>query len=231
MKYGWIIFIFVFIFGISFTVSATNTDLVTQPLLDEEKSDIAQREFVKITSYTPLVAKCFDVRDDHMVVVGAKKGNTAFIAVYNDGGVFQYGFKTTEYGSFRVMWSGNDIAYYSIRSTFLFVINENGTITEAYRVANTMENSIYDRDVLMADTKQVGDSTYHMTNESAIADAFLSSYKKIIKTSAGGTTVIYDAGRDQNLRIVGGIAIFLLVSAFIADCCVVSIKRQGKKKT
>ena len=232
MKYvTWIIFAFVLLLGMSFTVLAADTGLATQPLSDEDRYDIEQREFVQITSYTPLAAKCFDVRIDHMVVVGAQKENTAFIVVYNDCGVFQYGFKTTEYGSFRVMWSENDIAYYSIRSNFLFVINESGTITDACRVANTMENSIYDRDILMADTKQIGDSTYHMLNENAIADIFLNSYGKIIKTSAEETTVIYDAGRNQNLRIVGGIAIFLLVSAFIAGCCVVSIKRQGQKKT
>ena len=187
---------------------------------------VNQNKFVKITSYSPLSVKCFDVRDDHMVVIGADAGDTAVIAVYDDRGNFQYGFETKEYGSFRVMWSGNDIAYYGIRSTFLFKINKDGKITEICRVADTMENSIYDRDVLLSTTRKVGISTYRMTNERAIADALPGSFKKIIKTDTKGTTVIYDASSNQRARLVGGLVGFLILSSFIVSCTVAGIKKH-----
>ena len=223
---------FVFIIAVPFSVSAIDTGLITQSLSDEEASDIVkQREFVKITSYTPLTAKCFDVSDDHMVVIGADAGDIAIIAVYNDSGIFQYGFKTKEYGSFRVMWSGNDIAYYSIRSALIFEINEDGKITEICRVANTMENSIYDRDILLSTTRKVGTATYSMTNERSVADALSSSFKKIIKTDAEGSRVIYDASGNQSARVVGGIVIFLILSSVIVSSIVVGIKKHCKRET
>ena len=211
-------------------VLAMDTGLATQPLSEEEISDIVKRrEFVKITSYTPLAAECFDVRDDHMIVIGADAGDTAIIAVYDDRGNFRYGFETEEPGSFRVMWSGDVIAYYSIRSTFVFHINQDGKITDIRRVESTMENSIYDRDVLLSTTRTVGTSTYRMTNESTAADILSASFKKIIKTDPEGATVIYDASSNKRIRVVGGLIISILLSAFLVSGIVVGIKRHCNK--
>lgn len=227
----WVIILLMLIVIITtpLAVSALDAGLTTQPLSDEEISDIVkQRKFVKITSYTPLAAKCFDVRDDHIVVIGADSGNTAIIAVYDDCGNFQYGFETEEPGSFRVMWSGDAIAYYSIRSTFVYHINQDGEITNIYRVESTTENSIYDRDVLLSTTRTIGTDTYRMTNESAFADTLSTSFKKIIKTDSKGTAVIYDASGNKHTRVVGGLIVALLLSAFLVSSIVMGIKKYCK---
>lgn len=224
------LFVLIFVMAIPFTVAAMDTGLTTQTLSDEEISGIVkQRQFVKITSYTPLAAECFDVRDDHMIVIGADAGDTAIIAVYDDRGNFRYGFETEEPGSFRVMWSGDVIAYYSIRSTFVFHINQDGKITDIRRVESTMENSIYDRDVLLSTTRTVGTSTYRMTNESTAADILSASFKKIIKTDPEGTTVVYDASSNKRTRVVGGLIISILLSAFLVSSIVVGIKKHCNK--
>ena len=216
--------------GVSFAVSAMDAGLAKESLSDEEISDITQRnKFVKITSYTPLVAKCFDVRDDHMVVIGSQMGDEAVIAVYDGDGNFQYGFKTESYGSFRVMWSGENIIYYGIRSALLFEIDKDGNITDISRVANTMENSIYDRDVLLSTTRKVGNSTYRMTNELAIADALPGSFKRIIKTDDNGSVVIYDASGNRCARIWGGVGISLIVLLIFVYGIIVFVKQQRNK--
>ena len=233
MKWAkWMIglFVLIFVMAIPFTVAAMDTGLTTQTLSDEEISGIVkQRQFVKVTSYTPLAAECFDVRDDHMIVIGADAGDTAIIAVYDDRGNFRYGFETEEPGSFRVMWSGDVIAYYSIRSTFVFHINQDGKITDIRRVESTMENSIYDRNVLLSTTRTVGTSTYRMTNESTAADILSASFKKIIKTDPEGATVIYDASSNKRTRVVGGLIISILLSAFLVSSIVVGIKKHRNK--
>lgn len=233
MKWAkWMIglFVLIFVMAIPFTVAAMDTGLTTQTLSDEEISGIVkQRQFVKVTSYTPLAAECFDVRDDHMIVIGADAGDTAIIAVYDDRGNFRYGFETEEPGSFRVMWSGDVIAYYSIRSTFVFHINQDGKITDIRRVESTMENSIYDRDVLLSTTRTVGTSTYRMTNESTAADILSASFRKIIKTDPEGTTVVYDASVNKHARMVGGLIVFLLLSALFVTNMVVGIKKHRNK--
>lgn len=224
------LFVLIFVMAIPFTVAAMDTGLTTQTLSDEEISGIVkQRQFVKITSYTPLAAECFDVRDDHMIVIGADAGDTAIIAVYDDRGNFRYGFETEEPGSFRVMWSGETIAYYSIRSQFLFKIDEDGKIMDVCRVDSTMENSIYDRDILLSTTRKVGTATYCMSNESAVTDALSSSFRRIIKTDPEGTTVVYDASVNKYARVVGGLIVFLLLSALFVTNMVVGIKKHCNK--
>ena len=222
-----ILIIVLSLIGIPLTVSATDTGLATEVLSSEEISKFSEKsEFIKITSPSPMAASCFDVRDDHMVVIGANAGDTAVITVYDDCGNFQYGFTKEELGSFRVMWSGNDIAYYSIRSALLYKINRDGRITNISRVANTMENSIYDRDVLQSTTRTVDNTTYHMTNELAIADRLPGTFKKIIKADTAGTTVIYDASGSQRINIIVGLVFFGLLSVFIASAVIVGMKKQ-----
>ena len=219
------------------TVSAIDTGLITEELSNEEISDlIKETEFLKIASYSALTLKCFDVRNDHMIVIGSDAGDTAIITVYDDCGNFQYGFETKEPGSFRVMWSGNEIAYYSIRSTLLYKIDKDGQITNISRVSNTLENSIYDRDVLQATIRNVDDTTYRITNELPFADAILGSFKKITKTNAFGTTVIYDATVNQHNKIIVGLVVFGLLLIFIVTSIIITIKNrkdrtQGDKRT
>ena len=206
-------------------VSAVGSELATEPLTNEEIRDITdKRAFVKLTSYSPAAVKCFDVRDDHTIVMGVDAGSTAIIAVYDGSGSFQYGFETTEYGSFRVMWIENDIAYYSVRGSKLFRINEDGKIIDICRIANTAENSIYDREVLQSATRTVGASTYRMTNGNKFVDSLSGSYGKIIKTDEEGTSIIYDASSSWRARTIGGLVVFVLLLSFIAICSIVGIK-------
>ena len=231
MKYfKWIILFLeiMFIFSIPFTAAALDTGLDTESVSEEEKAeliDIEDNEFKKFTSYSPLVVKCFDVREDHMLVIGASKGSTAVIAVYDADGNFQYGFKKKVYGSFRVMWSGNDIVYYGVRSSLLFKINEDGEITDIRRAANTKENSVYDIDVLTSTTREVGDVTYRMTNGGKFIDSFSGSFKNITKTDAQGTYIVYDATDDQIARRIKFAVIAVLFCAFLAYGIVSNIKR------
>ena len=217
--------------GVPRTVSAIDTGLDTEALSNEEISDLVKKnEFLKITSYSPLSANCFDVRDDHMVVIGADAGDVAVIAVYDDCGNFQYGFEKEKLGSFRVMWCGNDIAYYSIRSALLYIINKAGEITNICRVTNAIENSIYDRDVLQATTRIVDGTTYRMTNDLAVADKLPGSFTKITKTDAAGTTVVYDASNNQRTHIIGGLVVFGLLSTFIVGSIIMGIKKHCNTK-
>lgn len=222
--------IVVILISIPFKALAIDTGLATESLTEDEKIVISeQRVFEKLTAYTPISANCFDVRSDQMIVIGAKTGESAIIAVYSDDGLFQYGFQTKEPGSFRIMWSGDAIAYYSIRSGLLYKINDDGEITDIFRVPSTTENSIYEQKTLSAFTRQVGNSTYHMTNGNIVIDALSTSFNKIIKTDTGIEAVIYDASNNQRARIIGGLVVFALLSTFIVCRIIWGIKKHYNK--
>jgi len=221
--------------GIPLTASALDAGLETEPVSEAEMFELIAREaneFTKFTSYSPLVIKCFDVREDHMIVVGSMKGTTtAIIAVYDGDGVFQYGFETEIYGSFRVMWSGNDIVFYAIRSSLLLKINEDGKITDIRRVAHTTGKSAYDQKVLLSKTREVDGVTYRITNGSVFTDFFRGAFKKITRTDAQGTSVVYDASGHQRLRIVSvAVAVGLVLPAFIAVCVVANVKKMRAQR-
>ena len=214
----------------SCVVLALDFGLDVESLPDEEIEEIAERRnFVKFTSDTLLPVKCFDVRDDHMIVIGATSRNDAVIAVYNADGNFQYGFKTKEPGSFRVMWNGDSIAFYSIRAERLYTVNEYGKITDIQHVVSSMENSIYDREVLSATTRTIGDYTYHMSNDRTFADGFSTTFKKITRTDVKGTIVVYDASGQKRVHTISRLIIFVIMVLFIAICIVVGINKQLKK--
>lgn len=217
------------IFIIPCTVSALDSGLETESLSVEEIAEISKhRTFEKITSYTPMPAQCFDVRNDHMVVVGATMGPDAVIVIYNAEGDFQYGFKTSENGSFRVMWSGNSIAYYSIRGNRLYTINGDGVIIGVKEVVSSSNNSAYDQKVLLSTTRTVDDCTYRMTNDRAFADGFASSFKKIIRTKEEETTVVYDAGSKKQGQMAGIVAMIVFFVAFMVVGIVIFVKKHSK---
>lgn len=220
--------------GIPLAASALDAGLETEPMSEEETARLAAMEayeFAKFTSYTPRVIKCFDVREDHMIVVGSMKDTTtAIIAVYDGDGVFQYGFEKETYGSFRVMWSGNDIVYYDIRGSKLFRIDADGEIIDIRRVPSTTENSVYDQKVLLSKTREVDGVTYRMTNGSVFADVLRGSFKKITRTDAQGTSVVYDASGHQRLRIASVAVVTVLAPAFIAVCVVANVKKMRAQR-
>lgn len=220
----------IFIIALPLSASALDAGLKTETISEKEKAEIANNvEFTELISYTPQAVKCFDVREDGMVLIGTGGGGTAIIVVYDSFGNYQDAFETEDPGSFKVMWSGNDIAYYSIRGQRLYKINDNGEIVDIRYVPSTAENSIYQNDILSATTRKVGDVTYTMTNESTLADRFASSFKKIIKTDASGTSVIYDASGNHRNNTVLKIVIFIAISAFVAFGVVKGIKEHCKK--
>lgn len=222
--------------GIPLTASALDAGLETEPVSEEETARlvaIEANEFAKFTSYSsPRVIKCFDVREDHMIVVGSMKdATTAIIAVYDRDGVFQYGFETEIYGSFRVMWSGNDIVFYSIRSSLLFKINEDGKITDIRRVLSTTGQSVYDQKVLLSKTREADGVTYRMTNGSAFADVLRGAFKKITRTDAQGTSVVYDASSHQRLRIASvAVVVGLVLPTFVAGAVIANIEKMRAQR-
>lgn len=220
----------IFIIALPLSASALNAGLKTETISEKEKAEIINTvKFNELISYTPKAVKCFDVREDGMLLIGTGKGGTAIIVVYDAFGNYQCAFETEEPGSFKVLWSGNDIAYYSIRGQRLYKINDNGEIVDIRYVPSTAENSIYENDVLSSTTRKVGGTTYTMTNEGALADWFGTSFKKIIKTDANGTTVVYDASGNYRTNTVLKIVIFIAISAFIAFGVVKGIKEHCKK--
>ncbi len=226
-----VLLILVIISGTPLTASALDSGLIAETLPEDQYSSIynnSTNNLKKITSYTPQAVKCFDVREDHMIVIGTATGNNAMIAVYDSIGNFQYGFETIVYGDFFVMWSGYDIACYTVRGNLLFIVNKDGKIIDIKKVASNKETSKYQWDVLEATTRTVDTTTYRMTN-GTIADFFSSSYKKITKTDAEGTTVIYDASRNWRSRIIWGVIAFLLLSSFMVYGIVDGIKKHCEK--
>ena len=200
--------------------------LLTEPYPNEELSGRLKSKFKKTTSYTPLVSSCFDVRYDHMLVVGAKEGETAVIAVYDETGKFQYGFEKEELGNFKVMWNGDNIAYYSIRGDYLCTISEDGEILDLRSVVNSTENSVYTTKVLESRTRTVGTSTYHMSTGKRIDFSLSGAYKIITRTEADGTTtIIYDASADRQSRNTKILLYFLIGSPLLAIGCIKGIQR------
>lgn len=207
-----------------------HTGLETETVPSNEFSEIASnREFIKITEETALPAKCFDVREDNAIVIGSSSANTVTITVYDAAGNFQYGFETEELGSFRVMWNGDSIIYYSIRGERLYEIDSDGKIINIENVISSTENSVYDQKVLMSTTRTVGESTYNMTNGNRFVDVFSASFSQIIKEDAGGNMVVYNASENKLMLTFWRLVLFVVLSTFFVICIVANVKKRFNK--
>jgi len=229
MKYvKWItaLLLLVFMTGIPITVAALDTGFTTEALSDEEISEIIEiRPFEKITDYTPKMVNCFDVRDDHMVVIGVDNGDNVIIAVYDAQGNFQYGFQADTFGSFGVMWSGDNIAYYTVRGDKIYEINANVEITNVRRVLSSVDNSVYYDEVICATTRTVGNSTYKMTNGNIVVDRFSGSFQTITRTDEAGTAVVYDASAHRRTRLANTALVIPAILAFFGLALYISITK------
>ena len=84
--------------------------------------------------------------------------------------------------------------------------------------------------MLLSKKREVDGVTYRMTNGSVFADLLRGSLKKITRTDAQGTSVVYDASGHQRLRIVNVAVVAVLAPAFIAVCVVANVKKMRAQR-
>ena len=220
---------------LSINVNAIQMPLSVREVTGEECEKILNNmQFTVVHSETeieffPIV--CFDVRDDGLVAIGAKKHltNEGIICVYKDG-IFQYGYSFNVGSKFDIRWSNELINIRTDRSSLVLSINREGQVV---RVLEDLQGQVnFDQR-----KKVVNGEMYFMQNnfENELFNVmgFIgSSYAQFCVTNAAGeTTVLYDVSDRMLLRMT--IAVIAFGSFFviaILNLIIQGVRRRKKEK-
>ena len=212
------------VFSLSLRVTAASATLETQEYPPESVESFVGNIDVKLISSEPSKGGiyCFDVCEDGRIAIGYD--NKDVISVYSHDGDFLYGYSFDCSGKFYVLWEGEEICIFFIRSDVLMKLDSEGNCIDCLKVTDSAQNSKYIRQNLGAHTKQIGDVKYCMEK-----DIWLSSgYARLVSKDASAEVhTIYDATFEHNAATI----LITLFSIAFAVCVAWSLKRKDQHKS
>lgn len=146
---------------------------------------------------------CFDVNSDGSILLGFYSTDPKKISVYDENGVFRYGYSFDCYGTFGVEWNGDNVTIYFVRSGIAATFDENAECLEVKKIENTIENNTYWNDVVFSSVKTVDDNKYQLKNDMGFLNLFASSYSKLVKIDADRQeSTFYDVNNSYLLNLL-----------------------------
>ncbi len=158
------------------------------------------------------VIDVFDVREDGWFVVGL---NSQEICVYDQNGVYQYGFRININGAFAVELLANNIVIYFIRGDKAVYLDKDGNC-----VSYIETTSEYNVQLLNRTSKHINGDSYVLERDVGI---FRGDYARLVKISeTEDRTILYDAssvglavGIWHCIVVLGIIACFVFGGVFV----------------
>lgn len=158
------------------------------------------------------VIDVFDVRDDGWFVVGL---NTQEICVYDQNGIYQYGFRIHINGMFSVELLAETVIIYLVRGNTAIYLDKDGVCVSCVEVKPQ-----YISQMLNRSKKQIQDDFYILERDIGI---FRGDYARLVKISqTDGQTVLYDAtsiglavGMWHYIVVIGIAACLIFAGGFV----------------
>ena len=220
----------VLLFSICVSVFATDVGLTTEPVLENEAKDFLNNVGIELLAEEPQKrpVECFNVSNNGLVAIGSYHLSNKVIAVYNESGQFQYGYRFNCWGSFGIDWNVENIVICFVRSDMAVEVDANGAVLSVSEISNTTENNTYWNSFIDASKKTVKDKEYISKNKD-FTPLSTNSTLVVSRNAAGEETVIYDATTDDTVIdefTVTGIA----VSFFVTMAIILQIYKERKKE-
>lgn len=199
-----------FMFLIIFPAHAKETEAQYSSIIKNIKLEVLEKEPEK------QVIDVFDVRDDGWFVVGL---NTQEICIYDQNGIYQYGFRININGIFAVEFLRENVVVYLVRGNKAVCLDKNGTC-----VSYIDRKPEYISQLLNRSKIHIEGDTYILERNVGI---FRGDYARLVKISqTDDRTVLYDA---SSVGLVVGIWHYIVVMGVIA-CFIFGIVFVLKKK-
>lgn len=184
---------------------AMNTGFSTEELSEKDKDTILANINISVLKYEPpkKTIECFDVNENGLIAIGCEDSVNKTIGIYTSDGVFQYGYKFKDNGSFGVEWDGDNIIIYFVRGDIAATVNTEGKVENILEIQNTIENNSYWNHFVFSTKRKVGDIEYTLKNDMGVFNIFASSYSQLVVTNASEEErVIYDVNATHFFNII-----------------------------
>ncbi len=161
--------------------------------------------------------ECFDVSDKGLIAVGISEDVKKHINVYDNNGIFKYGYSFEIYGTFGIEFDNDNIIIYTVRGDKAYLIDKNGNCLEICDILNNSENNSYWNNVVFARLKESGGNKYYLSKSQSLLGIFSPSYSQLIKRDSNGDkTVLLDASNENNTYIIViSIIVIIVMSVLI----------------
>ena len=200
-----------------------NTGFSTNELSTEAKNTILDNINLSYIKEEPKKSMfdCFDVNVNQMIAIGYSNSSIKTVSVYSSKGIFQYGYTFNCMGDFGLEWDENNLNIYLVRSNAIVSVNSKGKILSILEVQNTTDNNSYRNHYIYSKKRTVGNTEYHMKNDSGALNVFATAYSQLVFVNEQKQeTIIYDASVAGNRSAINE---FIYTTCFFAVCIAVVI--------
>lgn len=213
-------------------VQAAPPELPTQALTQEDCDRILNNLNISLLETEPEKRPfgCFDVNSNQELAIGRKNLDDIIVAVYNNTGLFEYGYRLSSPSDFGVKWEGDTLVIYIIRSDLAVYIDASGKILDIVNYEYSPEGDDYWYDYFNATQITVDGTTYTAENNIGPFALLAMSYSKVTATDDDGTLrTVYDASGVHLLQILLSTAGVLLFMGFVAVSIVKLFQERRKR--
>lgn len=156
------------------------------------------------------VVHYLDVNEKGWIAVGHLG---SMVRVYDENGVFQYGYNFETQGDYGIAFEGDNLAIYFVRSGIVAVLDPEGNCIRTERT--DFSGNGLDRQ-FQKTSKKVGNTQYFLERDIGIANGF---YSRVVSVDeAGNRKVFYDVtvkgyvvGIGEYLLLAGALAAIPLI--------------------
>lgn len=199
-------------------LSLTDSALAATKYKTGEYSAERQKELFDIFAIKPLEdfepkhpITSFDVREDGYILVGTQDYDDNEIFIYSPDGRCEYGYSFHTSNQNYVVWNGDYINIFVVRSYIVIEFDKNGELIEIYPIdgARGFSWNLFDETSMKANGY-----TFKLEKGNGIASWLGPSYPKLVKISPDGTReILYDVAQAYEAKVT---TIFVLILCGIA---------------
>lgn len=226
-----ITFLLISILLVSFNINANaiSTGFETETINEEQTEKVLNNlNFSAISSEKSFHSiPCFDISDDGLIAIGVDGNSDKYINIYDENGIFQYGYSFNTSGTFGVEFDNDNLIVYLVRSDLAVLIDREGKCLSIESISNTIDNNTYWNHSVFARVKEHNGDKYYRTNENLFLKIFSPSYSQLVKISPDGTkTIIFDKSLEYTVIIIVGIILIIIFFAILITQLVKLFKKS-----
>ena len=208
---------------------ALTIDVSNLPESDRESS-LAYSQLIPLDSAIerqPI--SCFDISENGWIALGFEKSTEKSICVYDQDGLFQYGYAFENYGTISLGWNDDKLDILLNRGGHLMTLDQKNKILIVIDTRNLPSDSrAYKNSMRPFESLKVENRTYTLEHNLGFLRIFAPGYARLVVTDEDGLQqIIYDATEFYNARFVLTV---LLVLGIISYTIIMLLPYFQKRK-
>lgn len=198
-----------------FSAQAAMLGFVTEDVSETDKAAVLNRmdlDTVQDDSYRAGI-QCFAVDQNGRYALAVGKGSNCRIYVYDQKGMFLYGYAFTSDGDYGIEFHQDNLGIYFVRGNTIAIFDDSGICTEIYQALDIVSNYSRAKEILNRTHKSMHGREYRLERDMDIGDAY---ERFVVVDDQGVRTVLMDTsnehGAAQSFLLVVPACFFVLVT-------------------